>query len=110
MRIVKGDKVVVISGNNKGQTGEVLKVMTKSNRVIIKGLNMVKRHARPTQKNPQGGIVEKEAGINLSNVMLWDEKAGKGTRVRNNRLDDEKGSKVRVSVASGEVIETKEQS
>jgi large subunit ribosomal protein L24 len=110
MRIVKGDKVVVISGNNKGQTGEVLKVMAKSGRVIVKGLNMVKRHARPTQKNPQGGIIEKEAGIALSNVMLWDDKSGKGTRVRNSRLEDEKGSKVRISVASGEVIETKDQS
>ena len=110
MRIVKGDKVVVISGNSKGQTGEVLKVMTKKNRVIVKGLNMVKRHTRPTQKNPQGGIVEKEAGICLSNVMLWDNKAGKGARVRNSRLDDENKSKVRVSVASGEVIETKEKS
>jgi len=107
MRIVKGDKVVVISGNSKGQTGEVLKVLSKSGRVIVKGLNMVKRHARPTQKNPQGGIIEKEAGINISNVMLWDGKSGKGTRVRNSRLDDEKGSKVRISVASGEVIETK---
>ena len=110
MRIVKGDKVVVISGNSKGQTGEVLKVVSKTNRVFVKGLNMVKRHTRPTQKNPQGGIVEKEAGIHLSNVMLWDDKAGKGTRVRNHRLEDEKGSKVRISVASGEVIETKEKS
>ena len=109
MRIVKGDKVVVISGNSKGQTGEVLKVDTKAGRVFVKGLNMVKRHTRPTQKNPQGGIVEKEAGINLSNVLLWDDKAGKGTRIRNSKLDDEKGSKVRISVASGEVIETKEQ-
>ncbi|MFC1545037.1 50S ribosomal protein L24, partial [Gemmatimonadota bacterium] len=92
---------------SKGQTGEVLKVVAKSSRVIVKGLNMVKRHTRPTKKNPQGGIVEKEAGINLSNVMLWDDKAGKGARVRNRKLDDEKGSKVRVSVASGEVIETK---
>ncbi len=107
MRIVKGDKVVVISGNNKGETGEVLKIMTKAGRVIVKGLNMVKRHTRPTQNNPQGGIVEKEAPLNLSNVMLWDDKAGKGTRVRSGKLDDEKKSKVRISVASGEVIETK---
>ena len=107
MRIVKGDKVVVISGNNKGDTGEVLKVLPKAGRVIVKGLNMVKRHTRPSQKNPQGGIVEKEAPINASNLMLWDEKAGKGTRVRSRKLDDDKGSKVRVSVASDEVIETK---
>ncbi len=107
MRIVKGDKVVVISGNNKGDTGEVLKIISKSGRVIVKGLNMVKRHTKPTQKNPQGGIVEKEAPLNDSNVMLWDDKAGKGTRVRSRKLDDEKRSKVRVSVASDEVIESK---
>ena len=107
MRIVKGDKVVVVCGNSKGQTGEVLKVLPKAGRVIVKGLNMVKRHTRPTQKNPQGGIVEKEAALNISNVMLWDDKAGRGARVRSRKLDDEKGSKVRVSVASDEVIETK---
>ena len=82
MRIVKGDKVVVISGNNRGKTGEVLKVVPDKNRVIVKGLNMVKRHTRPTQKNPQGGILEKEAPIHLSNVMLYDSKAGRGTRIR----------------------------
>ncbi|MBW7995780.1 MAG: 50S ribosomal protein L24 [Candidatus Glassbacteria bacterium] len=107
MRIVKGDKVVVVSGNYKGQTGEVLMVLPKAGRVIVKGLNMVKRHTKPTQKTPQGGIVEKEAPMNLCKVMLWDDKAGKGTRVSSRKLDDERGSKVRISVVSGEVIETK---
>ena len=107
MRIVKGDKIIVLSGNNKGKTGEVLKVMPDKNRVVVKGINMVKRHSRPTQKNPQGGIVEKEAPIHISNVMLYDDKANKGSRIRNRRLDDEKKSKVRVSVVSGEVIEVK---
>ena len=107
MRIVKGDKVVVISGNNRGKTGEVLKVVPDKNRVIVKGLNMVKRHTRPTQKNPQGGILEKEAPIHVSNVMLYDSKAGRGTRIRSHKLEDEKGSKVRISVQSGEVIEVK---
>ena len=105
MHIVKGDKVVVISGNHKGQTGEVLEVRPRENRVLVKGLNQVKRHQRPTQSNPQGGIVEKEAPIHISNVMLWDDKAGRGTRVRVRRLDDEDRTKVRVSVASDEVIE-----
>ena len=107
MRIAKGDKVVVISGNNRGKTGEVLKVVPDKSRVIVKGLNMVKRHTRPTQKNPQGGILEKEAPIHVSNVMLFDGKAGRGTRIRSRKLEDEKGSKVRISVKSGEVIEVK---
>ena len=107
MRIVKGDKVVIISGNHKGQTGEVLKVIPEKQRVIVKGINLVKRHSRPTQKNPQGGIVEKEAPTHISNVMLFDDKVGRGTRIRSRRLDDEKKTKVRVSVQSGEVIEIK---
>ena len=107
MRIVKGDKVIVISGNHKGKVGEVLMVIPGKQRVLIKGLNLVKRHSRPTQKNQQGGIVEKEASIHLSNVMLYDDKAQRGTRIRGMRLDDEKGTKVRVSVVTGEVIEIK---
>ncbi len=107
MRIVKSDKVIILNGNQKGKTGEVLKVMPDKNRVLVKGINMVKRHTRPTQKNPQGGIVEKEAPIHISNVMLYDDKAGRGTRIKSRRLDDEDKSKVRVSVVSGEVIEVK---
>lgn len=107
MRIVKGDTVMVISGNSRGKTGEVLKIFLDRQRLMVKGVNMVKRHTRPTQKNPQGGIVEKEATIHLSNVMLYDAKAKKPTRIRSRKLSDEKGSKVRVSVKSGEVIETK---
>ncbi|HUU27026.1 MAG TPA: 50S ribosomal protein L24 [archaeon] len=107
MNIVKGDKVIVISGNHKGKVGEVLKVFPDRMRVLIKGINLIKRHTRPTQKNPQGGIVEKEAPIHLSNVMLYDDKTGRGTRIRHRRLDDEKRTKVRVSVLSGEVIPVK---
>jgi len=107
MRIVKGDKVIILSGNNKGKTGEVLQVIPAKSRVLVKGINMVKKHTRPTQKNPQGGIVEKEASIHISNVVLYDDKAGRGTRIRSRKLDDENKSKVRVSVASGEVIEVK---
>lgn len=107
MRIVKGDKVIILSGNNKGKTGEVLQVIPAKSRVLVKGINMVKKHTRPTQKNPQGGIVEKEAPIHISNVVLYDDKAGRGTRIRSRKLDDENKSKVRVSVASGEVIEVK---
>lgn len=107
MSIVKNDTVVVISGNSKGKRGKVIAVFPEKQRVLIKGINMVKKHLKPTQKNPQGGIQEKEAPIHLSNVMLWDEKAQKPTRVRFERLDDEKKTKVRVSIASGEVIETR---
>lgn len=107
MHIAKNDKVIVIAGNNRGRTGEVLKVFPEKQRVIVKGVNMVKRHQRPSQKNPQGGIVEKEAPIHVSNVMLYDDKSGKGTRIRSERLNDEKASKVRISKKSGEVIPTK---
>ena len=107
MRIVKNDTVRVISGNHRGKNGQVLKVFPDKQRVIIKGVNMVKRHTRPNQKDPQGGIVEKEAPIHLSNVMLWDEKSKMPTRIRFKKLSDEKGSKDRVSVRSEEVIETK---
>ena len=107
MRIVKGDKVVVISGNSKGKTGEILKVLPDKQRVIIKGVNLVKKHSRPTTKNPKGGIQEKEAAIHWSKVMLYDDKAKRGTRIRARRLDDEKKTKVRVSISSGEVIEVK---
>ena len=107
MRIVKNDTVMVISGNHRGKTGQVLKIFPDKQRVIVKGVNLVKRHTRPTQNDPQGGIVEKEAPIHLSNVMLWDEKSKMPTRVRFKKLSDEKGSKVQISVRSEEVIEIK---
>jgi len=107
MRIVKGDKVIVISGNSKGKIGEILQVIPDRQRVIIKGVNLVKKHSRPTTKNPKGGIQEKEASIHWSKVMLYDDKAKRGTRIRASRLDDEKKTKVRVSISSGEVIEVK---
>jgi large subunit ribosomal protein L24 len=107
MRIVKNDTVMVISGNHRGKTGQVLKIFPDKQRVIVKGVNLIKKHTRPSQKDPQGGIVEKEASIHLSNVMLYDEKAKKPTRVRFKRLEDEKGSKVRISVVTDEVIEIK---
>ena len=102
MRIVKGDKVVVISGNNKGDTGEVLKVLPKAGRVIVKGLNMVKRHTRPSQTNP-GGIVDKEAAIHVSNVAHIDPVGGKAARVGYKILEDNR--KVRVARRSGEMID-----
>jgi large subunit ribosomal protein L24 len=92
----KGDTVVVISGSNKGKRGKVLRVI--GNRVIVEKVAMVKRHTRPTQKNPQGGIVDKEGSVHISNVQLFDEKLGRGTRTKNVSDGDQK---VRVGVKSG---------
>ncbi|MFN2420727.1 MAG: 50S ribosomal protein L24 [Gemmatimonadota bacterium] len=102
-RIVKGDTVLVVSGDDRGKTGRVLAVFQDKHRVLIEGVNFVKRHTRPSQQNPQGGIVEREAPIHLSNVMLYDPKAQRGTRVRSRVLSD--GTRVRESVTSGEVLE-----
>jgi large subunit ribosomal protein L24 len=102
-RIVKGDTVLVVSGEDRGKTGRVLAVFHDKQRVLIEGVNFIKRHTRPSQQNPQGGIIQREAPIHLSNVMLYDPKARRGTRVRSRVLND--GSRVRESAASGEVLE-----
>lgn len=96
----KGDLVVVTKGKDKGKRGKVLRVVGSGNdrRVIIEKVNMVKRHTKPTQKNPQGGIVEKEGTIAIANVLLWDDKLGRGTRTR---VTTDGGDKVRVGVKTG---------
>jgi len=81
MRIHKNDTVTVISGNARGKVGKVLKVFNETERVIVEGVNIIKRHSKPTQKNPQGGIVQKEAPIHVSNVMLICPKCNQRTRV-----------------------------
>ena len=101
MRVKKGDTVVVIAGKDKGKKGTVLKVMPKTNRVLVEGVNMITKHQKPTAVNPQGGIVNKEASIHISNVMPLDPETGKGTRVR---YEVREGKKVRVSVMSGKEI------
>ena len=83
MRIKKGDRVKVITGAYKGTIGEVTSVYPKEDKVIVEGVNMVKKHQKPTQANPDGGIIEKEAKIHVSNVMLWDEKSKKASRIKN---------------------------
>lgn len=103
LKIKKGDRVVVLAGRSKGKTGEVLKVMPTENRAVVQGVNVVKRHTRPTNTQA-GGIVEKEAPIHVSNLALLDPKTGKGTRVGYKTLDD--GRKVRVARRSGEVIDS----
>lgn len=100
MKIKKGDQVIVITGRDKGKTGEVIKSMPKENKVIVQGINLVKRHTKPTQESA-GGIVSKEAPIHVSNVALIDPKDGKATRIG---FKVEDGKKVRVSKRSGEVI------
>ena len=101
-KIRKGDSVVVRTGRDKGKRGDVLKVMPTENRVIVQGVNMVKRHTKPSQAGP-GGIVEKEAPIHVSNVAHIDPKDDSATRVGFRVLDD--GRKVRFAKRSGEVID-----
>ena len=102
LRIKRGDSVVVVAGRSKGVRGDVLKVLPAENRVIVQGVNLVKRHTRPTQVDP-GGIVEKEAPIHVSNVALVDPDSGQATRVGYRWLDD--GRKVRFAKRSGEIID-----
>ena len=102
-RIRKGDTVVVISGASKVRRGEVLQVMPKLNRAVVQGVAMAKRHTKPRGMGQPGGIVEAEASINLSNVMLLDPKTDKPTRVGFRILED--GRKVRVAKATGNVVE-----
>ena len=103
MHVKKGDVVKVNAGKYKGKEGKVLKVFPKTNRVIIEGVNLVKRATRPSQQNPQGGIVEKEAAIHASNVMLIVN--GTPTRTGSRKLTD--GSSVRYSKKTGETVEGK---
>ena len=102
MRMKKGDKVMVITGKDKGKTGEVLRLFPKDNRALVQGVNMVKRHTRPTQASA-GGILEKEASIQVSNLSQIDPKDNKPTRTGVKVLKD--GRKVRFAKRSGEVID-----
>jgi large subunit ribosomal protein L24 len=101
-KLKKGDDVVVVSGRDKGKTGSILRVLREDDRVLVDGVNMVKRHTRPSQTQP-GGIVAKEAPIHISNVALADPKDGSATRVGYKLLED--GRKVRFAKQSGEVID-----
>lgn len=101
-RVRKGDMVVVIAGKEKGKRGRVLRILRKTNRVVVERVMMVKRHTKPSQQQPQGGIVDKEGSIHLSNVMPVDSGSDKGTRVKIRR--DEQGRGQRVA-KSGVVIE-----
>ncbi|WP_114954645.1 50S ribosomal protein L24 [Sphingosinicella terrae] len=100
-KIKKGDRVVVLSGKDKGKHGEVVKSMPKEGKVVVSGVNVAARHRKPTQADPQGGIERREAPLHVSKVALEDPKTGKPTRVR---FEEREGKKVRVAVRSGELI------
>ncbi|NVK17857.1 MAG: 50S ribosomal protein L24 [Methylocystaceae bacterium] len=102
-KIKKGDSVIVLTGKDKGKTGEVLSVKPAEAKAVVQGINMVKRHTKPTQFQA-GGIVEKEAAIAISNIAIVDPKEGKATRVGFKTLED--GKKVRIAKLSGEVIDS----
>ena len=102
LHIKKGDTVIVLAGEDKGKTGKVLKVDVDKQRAIVEGVNVVKKSAKPSAKNPQGGIVKQEASIHISNLNLIDPKSGKPTRVGIKINED--GKKVRVAKKSGEEI------
>jgi large subunit ribosomal protein L24 len=102
IKIRKGDTVMVIAGDDKGKTGRVLSVDEVKRRVIVEKVNFVKRHTKPRSQQRQGGILEKEAPIHLSNVMLYDPKAGKGVRVGVRFAKD--GKRERVSRATGDTL------
>ena len=109
MKIKKGDKVQVIAGEARGKSGTVLRVFPKTNRVLVEGVNIIKKHAKPTQANPDGGILEYEAPIHASNVMFVDKK-GAPTRVGYKTITEtvkkkEVTRKVRVSKKTGEVLD-----
>ena len=102
MHVKKGDKVMVITGKDKGKTGVILAAFPKKDRVLVEGVNIVKKHTKPNQENPQGGIVSQEAAIHVSNVMVIDPKTGEPTRVG---YKIENGKKVRVAKKSGEILD-----
>jgi large subunit ribosomal protein L24 len=101
MKIKAKDKVIVLTGKDKGKTGEVTSVYPKDNRVVVSGVNMIARHTKPSQANPQGGIVRREAPLHASNVALVDPKSNKATRVGYKTV---KGEKTRVARRSGEEV------
>ncbi len=108
MKIKKNDMVMVIAGNSRGKSGKVLRVYPEKSRIIVEGVNLVHRHRRPTQMNPQGGITQQEAPIHVSNVMLLDPKSNEPTRIGAAAVKDENTGKtkyVRKSIVTGETID-----
>ena len=106
MNIVKNDTVLVVSGNEKGKQGRVLKTFPKTKRVIVEGVKLIKRHTKPSQKNPQGGIIEKESAVHVSNVMVVCPKCGNVIRVKHKLL--ESGKSMRVCRSCSEMLTVEE--
>jgi large subunit ribosomal protein L24 len=102
LNIKKGDNVMVIAGNSKGQSGRILVVDKEKGRAIVEGVNLISKHTKPNADNPKGGIIKQEAGVNISNLMIIDS-TGKPTRI-GRRKDEKSGKTVRFSKKSGEVI------
>jgi len=102
VHVKKGDKVVVIAGKDKGKRGVILEAFPKKDRVLVEGVNIVKKHTKPNNVNQQGGIVSQEAAIHVSNVMPIDPKTGNPTRVANKEVN---GKKVRIAIKSGESLD-----
>ena len=102
MKLRKGDEVMVVSGEDRGKRGKILRVLRDKNRVVVEGVSFMRRHTRPSQSNPQGGIVEREAPIHASNVMVVDPKSGRPTRVGARVHED--GTRDRVARRSGEIL------
>ncbi|MBW8350627.1 50S ribosomal protein L24 [Bacillus sp. IITD106] len=102
MHVKKGDKVMVITGKDKGKTGTVLAAFPKKDRVLVEGVNVVKKHSKPSQDNPQGGIISQEAAIHVSNVMVLDPKTNEPTRIG---YEEVNGKKVRVAKKSGVALD-----
>jgi len=101
--IKTGDQVMVTTGSDKGKTGRVLRILSDKNRIVVEGINRVWKHVRPSQRNPQGGRIQKDAPIHISNVLPIDPTTGKGTRVR---FETREGKKSRVAAKSGTVLGT----
>ena len=102
MKLKKGDKVIVIAGKSRGQTASIVRVMPRENMVLLDGINLVKRHRKPTQQSRSGQIIDKPMPLHASNVQLVDPKTGKPTRIKISR--DDKGGRTRVAVKSGQTI------
>jgi large subunit ribosomal protein L24 len=106
LRLRRNDMVMIVSGDSRGQTGKIIKVLHKKNRAVIEGKNLVKRHTKPNRKVQQGGIIEKEASIHMSNLMLLCPKTGKATRVGMKVIDSgKKAKRVRYSKKAKELID-----
>jgi len=102
LHVKKGDNVMLIAGNNKGQSGRILIIDNEKKRAIVEGVNMISKHTKPNADNPKGGIIKQEAPVHISNLMLID-KSGKPTRTDRNK-DEKTGKTIRISKKSGEVI------